>query len=187
VETVTSRGMSRPPKVLKSESIYSGRVISLIKDTVALPSGRTVIREKVMHPGSVGILPVLEDGGLVLIKQFRYVVGSNLFEIPAGTIEEGESPEECAVRELREETGYQAGRLTPLSAFYLAPGYSNEFMWLFKATELEAGAIRPMPDESIEVRRFGLNEVLQMIRSGEIRDVKTICAILLYALLEKVR
>ena len=174
-------------KVLKSESIYSGRVISLIKDTVILPSGRTVIREKVMHPGSVGILPVLEDGRLVLIRQFRYVVGSSLLEIPAGTVEKGESPEECAARELQEETGYRAGKLTLLSAFYLAPGYSNEFMWLFKATELEAGEMRPMPDESIEVRRLSLEEALQMIRSGEIRDVKTICAILLYALLEKAR
>jgi ADP-ribose pyrophosphatase len=174
-------------KVLKSESIYSGRVISLIKDTVALPSGRTVIREKVMHPGSVGILPVLEDGRLVLIRQFRYVVGSSLLEIPAGTVEKGESPEECAARELQEETGYRAGKLTLLSAFYLAPGYSNEFMWLFKATELEAGEMRPMPDESIEVRRLSPEEALQMIRSGEIRDVKTICAILLYALLEKAR
>jgi ADP-ribose pyrophosphatase len=174
-------------KVLKSESIYSGRVISLIKDTVILPSGRTVIREKVMHPGSVGILPVLEDGRLVLIRQFRYVVGSSLLEIPAGTVEKGESPEECAARELQEETGYRAGKLTLLSAFYLAPGYSNEFMWLFKATELEAGEMRPMPDESIEVRRLSPEEALQMIRGGEIRDVKTICAILLYALLEKAR
>ncbi len=179
--------MGAPLKVLKSESIYSGRVISLTKDTVVLSSGRIVIREKVTHPGSVGILPVLEDGRLLLIKQCRYVVGSSLLEIPAGTIEEGESPEECAARELQEETGYRAGKLTPLSAFYLAPGYSNEFMWLFKATELEAGDMRPMPDELIEVRKIGLGEALQMIRRGEIRDVKTICAILFYALLEKVR
>ena len=176
-----------PLEILESESIYSGRVISLIKEAVILQSGRKVIREKVMHPGSVGILPVLEDGSLILIEQFRYVVGSSLLEIPAGTIEEGESPEECAARELFEETGYRAGRLTPLLAFYLAPGYSNEFMWLFEATELEAGEMKPMPDESIEVRKVGLDEALQMIRRGEIRDVKTICAILFYALLEKVR
>jgi len=179
--------MTTPPKILKSESIYTGHLISLIKDTAILHSGRKVIREKVMHPGSVGILPVLEDRRLVLIKQFRYVVGSSLLEIPAGTIEKGESPEECAVRELFEETGYRAGRLTPLLAFYLAPGYSNEFMWLFEATELEAGEMKPMPDESIEVRKVGLDEALQMIRSGEIRDAKTICAILLYALMEKMR
>jgi len=174
--------MSTPLKILRSDLIYSGRVISLIKDTVILHSGRTVIREKVMHPGSVGILPVLEDGSLILIKQFRYVVGSNLLEIPAGTIEEGESPEECAARELLEETGYRPGKLTLLSAFYLAPGYSNEFMWLFKATELKAGDMKPMPDESIEVKKLSLDEALALIRSGEIRDVKTICAILLYAL-----
>jgi len=179
--------MSIPLKTLKSEFIYSGRVISLIKDTVILPSGRTAIREKVMHHGSVGILPVLEDGRLVLVKQFRYVIGSDLLEIPAGTIEEGESPEACAARELLEETGYLVDKLIPLSAFYLAPGYSNEFMWLFKATELKEGEMRPMPDESIEVKKIDLDEALQLIRSGEIRDVKTICAILLYALLEKRR
>jgi len=176
-----------PLEILESESIYSGRVISLIKEAVILQSGRKVIREKVMHPGSVGILPVLEDGSLILIEQFRYVVGSSLLEIPAGTIEEGESPEECAARELLEETGYRAGKLTLLSAFYLAPGYSNEFMWLFKATELKAGAMKPMLDESIEVRRIGLDDALRLIRSGEIRDVKTICAILLYALFEETR
>ena len=174
--------MSTPLKILRSDLIYSGRVISLLKDTVILHSGRTVIREKVMHPGSVGILPVLEDGSLILIKQFRYVVGSSLLEIPAGTIEEGESPEECAARELLEETGYRLGKLTLLSAFYLAPGYSNEFMWLFKATELRAGDMKPMPDESIEVKKLSLDEALGLIRSGEIKDVKTICAILLYAL-----
>ncbi len=174
--------MSTPLKILRSDLIYSGRVISLLKDTVILHSGRTVIREKVMHPGSVGILPVLEDGSLILIKQFRYVVGSSLLEIPAGTIEEGESPEECAARELLEETGYRLGKLTLLSAFYLAPGYSNEFMWLFKATELRAGDMKPMPDESIEVEKLSLDEALGLIRSGEIKDVKTICAILLYAL-----
>jgi ADP-ribose pyrophosphatase len=179
--------MSRPLKVLRSESIYSGRIISLIKDTIVLHSGHTVIREKIIHPGSVGILPVLEDGRLVLIEQFRYVVGSSLLEIPAGTIEEGESPEECAARELQEETGYRAGKLTPISAFYLTPGYSSEFMWLFKATELEVGEMKPMLDESIEVRKISLGEALQLIKSGGIRDVKTICAILLHALSEKVR
>jgi|YelNatPaOPRAMG01_1025707.scaffolds.fasta_scaffold02358_14 ADP-ribose pyrophosphatase len=177
--------MSTPLKTLKSDLIYSGRVISLVKDTVLLPSGRTAVREKVTHRGSVGILPVLEDGRLVLIKQFRYVIGSDLLEIPAGTVEEGESPEKCAARELLEETGYHVGKLTPLTAFYLAPGYSNEFMWLFMATELEAGDMKPMPDESIEVKRIDLDEALQLIRSGEIRDVKTICAILLYALLKR--
>ena len=177
--------MGTPLKTLKSEQIYSGRVISLIRDIVLFPSGRTVVREKVTHRGSVGILPVLKDGRLVLIRQFRYVIGSDLLEIPAGTIEEGESPEKCAARELLEETGYRVDKLTPLAAFYLAPGYSDEFMWLFMATELEAGEMRPTSDESIEVKKISLDESLQLIRSGVIKDVKTICAILLYALLGK--
>ena len=173
-------------KTLKTELIYSGRVISLCKDVVVLSSGRTAIREKVVHPGSVGILPVLEDGSLVLVEQFRYVVGVRLLEIPAGTIEEGESPEVCAARELLEETGYQAGRLTLLSSFYLAPGYSNEFMWLFKASDLRAGEQKPMLDEAIEVKRVSLDEALRLVEEGRIRDVKTICALLLYTLTEKV-
>jgi len=167
-------------RTLKTEQVYRGRVISLTKDTVALPSGHITIREKISHPGSVGILPVLGNGNLILVKQFRYVIGSDLLEIPAGTIEEGESPKECAARELLEETGYRAGRLELFSAFYLAPGYSNEFMWLFKATDLRSEEARPMADESIEVREINLEEALRLIRSGEIKDVKTICAILLY-------
>jgi ADP-ribose pyrophosphatase len=147
---------------------------------VSLPSGRVTIREKVTHPGSVGILPVLENGDLIFVKQFRYVIGSDLLEIPAGTIEEGESPEECATRELLEETGYQAGRLDLLSSFYTSPGYSNEFMWLFKATDLRSGEAKPMADESIEIKVVSLGEALSLIKNGGIRDVKTICAILLY-------
>jgi ADP-ribose pyrophosphatase len=147
---------------------------------VSLPSGHVTIREKVTHPGSVGILPVLENGDLIFVKQFRYVIGSDLLEIPAGTIEEGESPEECATRELLEETGYQAGRLDLLSSFYTSPGYSNEFMWLFKATDLRSGEAKPMADESIEIKVVSLGEALSLIKNGGIRDVKTICAILLY-------
>jgi len=154
--------------------------LSITKDTVSLPSGRVTIREKVTHPGSVGILPVLENGDLIFVKQFRYVIGSDLLEIPAGTIEEGESPEECATRELLEETGYQAGRLDLLSSFYTSPGYSNEFMWLFKATDLRSGEAKPMADESIEIKVVSLGEALSLIKNGGIRDVKTICAILLY-------
>ena len=167
-------------QTLKTEQVYRGRVLSITKDTVSLPSGRVTIREKVTHPGSVGILPVLENGDLIFVKQFRYVIGSDLLEIPAGTIEEGESPEECATRELLEETGYQAGRLDLLSSFYTSPGYSNEFMWLFKATDLRSGEAKPMADESIEIKVVSLGEALSLIKNGGIRDVKTICAILLY-------
>jgi len=166
-------------QTLKTEVVYRGRVVSLLKNTVSLPTGQITIREKITHPGSVGILPMLENGNLILVKQFRYVIGSYLLEIPAGTIEEGESPEECAARELLEETGYHAGKLNLITSFYLAPGYSDEFMWLFEATDLSCGEMKPMADESIEVKEVSLKEALNLIKSGVIKDAKTICAILL--------
>ncbi|MFN3621505.1 MAG: NUDIX hydrolase [Nitrososphaerales archaeon] len=175
-----SDGVSDALKTLSSEVVYSGYVVSLVKDIVLLPSGRETIREKVIHRGGVGILPVLKDDHLILVEQFRYVVNTTLLEIPAGTIEKDETPEECAARELREETGYQASKLELLSSFYLAPGYSNELLWLFKASGLKGGEMKPMPDEVLKVKKVKLAEACDLIRSGVIRDAKTICAILLY-------
>ncbi len=173
-------------KTLSSELVYGGRVISLIKDTVLLPSGGKTIREKVIHRGSVGILPVLKNGSFVLVEQFRYVVNSTLLEIPAGTIEEGEKPEECAARELLEETGYHAKHLDLLSSFYLSPGYSGEICWLFKASGLKVGEAKLMPDEAIKVKKIRAAKALELIKSGVIKDAKTICAILLYTKMRRV-
>ncbi|MEM1994796.1 MAG: NUDIX hydrolase [Nitrososphaerales archaeon] len=173
-------GVSDAIKTLSSELVYNGRVVSLVKDVVLLPSGRKTIREKIIHPGAVGILPILKGENLILVEQFRYVINSTLLEIPAGTIEENEAPEECAARELREETGYQASKLELLSTFYLAPGYSTEFFWLFKASGLKRGKVKPMLDETIKVKKVKLAEAYDLIRRGVIRDAKSICAILLY-------
>ena len=167
------------PEILSSEEIYRGRVFRVRVDRLRY-GGREIAREVVEHPGSVVILPLLDDRTLLLIRQYRHAVGEELVEAPAGTLEAGESPERCALRELEEETGYRAGRVVKFAEFYLAPGYSSERMHAFVAKELERGESRPEEDENISVIKVSVDEALKMVESGEIRDVKTIASILLY-------
>ncbi len=155
---------------------YRGRVVTL---EVRQVDGRT--REIVRHPGSASILPY-EDGHVYLIKQYRYPLNGYIWEIPAGTLEEGESPEECARRELEEETGLIAGRLEEMFEAYLIPGYGTEKMHFFLATELSEGEMHPEPSEKIEVYRIPFDKVLRMIGEKDIVDAKTIAALLWYEL-----
>ncbi len=154
--------------------LYRGRVVTLeVRDV----DGR--IREVVRHPGSVSILPV--DGDRVfLIRQYRYPLDDYIWEIPAGTLEEGESPEECAARELEEETGLKAGRLERMFEAYLVPGYGTEKMHFFLATDLTRGEMHPEPSERIEVHELSIDRAIDMIKSNEISDVKTVAALLWY-------
>ncbi len=154
--------------------LYRGRVVTL---EVREVDGR--IREVVGHRGSVSILPV--DGDRVfLIRQYRYPLDDYIWEIPAGTLEEGESPEECAIRELEEETGLKAGKIEKMFEAYLVPGYGTEKMHFFLATELSRGKMHPEPSERIEVHELPVSRAIDMIRSNEISDVKTIAALLWY-------
>lgn len=166
---------------ISSESIYRGRVFEVKRDEIRV-RGRSIVREVVIHPGAAAILPILPNGRILLIRQYRYPVDETLLEIPAGTLEKGESPEECARRELEEETGYRAGRLRLLASFYMAPGYSSEYLRLYLAEELERGERRPEVDEEIELTEMGLEEALKAVRDGLIRDSKTIIALLYYHL-----
>lgn len=166
---------------ISSETIYRGRVFEVRRDRVRI-RGRSIVREVVVHPGAAAILPILSDGKILLIRQYRYPVDENLLEIPAGTLEEGENPEECALRELEEETGYKAGRLMLLTSFYMAPGYSSEYLRLYLAEDLERGVQRPEIDEEIELVEMGLEEALKAVREGLIKDSKTIIALLYYQL-----
>lgn len=138
------------------------------------------MREIVRHPGAVTILPLVDSDRICLIKNHRVSVGKTLIELPAGTLEPGEDPRETAVRELSEETGYRAGRLEPLSEFYLSPGILDERMHLFLADELTAGKTDHQPDEQIENHVVALDEALSMIHRGEIEDAKTIVGLLFY-------
>jgi len=165
--------------VLSSETVFEGRVVTLRVDQVRLPSGRISRREVVAHPGAVAIIPMLPDGRVVLVRQYRQAAGQVLLEIPAGTLEPGEAPEACAHRELVEETGYRAERLLPLFASYLAPGYSSELLHVFLADGLAAATARPDLDEQIETVEVSITEAVSWVLSGQIQDAKTICGVLL--------
>lgn len=165
-----------------SRRIYSGRILGLRVDSVRLSGERVFRREVVEHPGAVAMLPFLDDGKVLLIRQFRYAVGEVLLEIPAGTLEKGEDPLECARRELIEETGYEAGVLELLFSCFLAPGYSTERIHIFVASKLRKVGSRPEIDEAIELEPADLQTAEVMIDDGRIVDAKTISAISYYLL-----
>lgn len=164
---------------LSSTLLKEGKHFSFYNDKVKLPNGRETERNIVKHPGAVAIIAVHEDE-IVLIKQYRYATGKYLLEIPAGTLEPDEDPYQCAVRELQEETGYAASGWSRLFQSYMVPGYSNEILYFFLAEGLTEVKANPEDDEDIEVRRYGVDEVLNMIESNEIEDAKTIMAVLTY-------
>lgn len=166
-------------RVLGSEGVFAGKLLTVRVDRVALPGGRETAREIVEHPGAVGIVPLLPDGRVVLVRQYRHAVGRALLEIPAGTRDQpGESAEAAAARELAEETGYRAASLTRLAAFYTAPGFCTEELTLFLATGLTAGAPAAMDDEAIAVETVALDAVPVLLARGEIADAKTIVGLL---------
>ncbi|HHT9119883.1 MAG TPA: NUDIX hydrolase [Candidatus Hypogeohydataceae bacterium YC41] len=169
-------------KTIKSELIYGGKKLRLYRDEVELPSGGKALREVVEHPGSVAMVPIIKEGEVLLIRQYRYAVKGYLYEIPAGTLEEGETPEQCAIREMEEETGYLPQRLEKLGQFYPSPGVMNELMHLYKVSQLvrkKPESVVSPPEESIEqVVILHLSKALDMIRRGEIIDGKTICGLL---------
>ncbi len=167
--------------MLQHRRVYEGRVVSLDVDEVSEPGGVEGTREVVRQPGSVAALPVLADGRLVLVRQYRYAVDAQVWELPAGRREAGETPEAGARRELEEEVGLRAGTLEPLLVFWTTPGFCDEVMHLFRATGLESVPPRPEADERIEQATFALDEAMAMVRRGEIREGKTLVALLLEA------
>ncbi|MGQ9462903.1 MAG: NUDIX hydrolase [Candidatus Fervidibacter sp.] len=166
-------------ELLRSEKVFDGRLIALRRDTVRLLNGRESTREVVVHPGAVAIVPMLDDRKVVLVSQYRHAVGKTLMEIPAGTLHPDEKPEDCALRELREETGYIAGRLEKLLSLHLAPGYSTELIHLFLAEDLRPAKSETDEDEFIEPVIVPLDEAVVKILKGEIQDAKTVAALLL--------
>ena len=166
-------------KTVEEKSIYKGRIINLRVDKVALPNGREALREIIEHPGAVAVVPVLPDGRIVLVRQFRKPVEETLLEIPAGRLEEGEDAESCALRELEEETGFRAGKLEKILKFFPSPGFSDECIHLFKATELQKCRKNTEADELIEEVFMSVSEILKLIQEDKIKDGKTIIGILI--------
>ena len=166
-------------KTLEKKSICKGRIINLRVDKVLLPNGREALREIVEHPGAVAVVPVLPDGRIVLVRQFRKPVEETLLEIPAGKLEEGEDARECALRELEEETGFRAGKLEKILEFFPSPGFSDECIHLFKATELQKCRKNTEADELIEEVFMSVSEILKLIQEDKIKDGKTIIGILI--------
>ena len=167
-------------KQLESRRLYEGRIVSVRVDRVQLPSGRETTREVVEHPGAVAVLPVNVDGSILLVRQFRYAVNRELLEVPAGTREPDESAVECALREIEEEVGVRAGSLERMATFYISPGWCNEEMVIFRATNLQDARINPDDDEVIDVVQVAPDQIPGLIGGGEVADAKTITALLLH-------
>jgi ADP-ribose pyrophosphatase len=169
--------------VVQRRRIYDGIVLRLDVDRVRWPDGRETTREIVRHPGAVVIVPLLPDGRVVLLRQYRYAVSQILWELPAGTLDQAaESIPACAHRELEEETGYRAGRLTPLGDFFTAPGFADERMYAFLAEDLHPTRQNLDSDEFIDVVPLTWSELRAKIAAHEIRDAKTLAALYLYHL-----
>lgn len=162
----------------RREQLHQGRVFTLIRENVTLDNGVTVDIDTIRHPGASAIVPLTAGGAVVLIRQYRHSVGGYIWEIPAGTLNPGEDPEACAARELIEETGYAAGVWRRLGEITPVPGYSDERIHLFLATDLTPAAQNLDADEVLAVHEFPLERAAEMIASGEIQDAKTICGLL---------
>jgi ADP-ribose pyrophosphatase len=168
-------------ELIERQLVYRGRKISLeVHHFLNREDGSRIAREVCVHPGAVVVLAVLPDDRVVLIRNRRFAVSQYLLELPAGTLEPSEPPINCAGRELLEETGYLAGRMTPLATFFTSPGVLTERMHAFVATQLEQGTPALKDDEEIEVRPVPMRQALAMIETGEIQDAKTIAVLLMY-------
>lgn len=168
-----------PEKRLNRELIYQGKIIKVTRDTVLLPNDNQTIREIVEHASVVCVMPVDQNGYVHMVKQYRYAISDELLEVPAGGIEDGESPEEAAIRELQEEIGMLPGQLIELGGFWLTPGWCNEYMYAYLAKDLSESKLEPDDDENIQVVKIPLGELMREINSGLIHDAKTIATVLL--------
>jgi len=165
-------------KQVASEKKFEGLIVTVYADTVELHNGHSAYREVVEHPGGVGIVAITEDNKVLLVRQFRYPMAEIMPEIPAGKLEYGEDPYECAVRELSEETGFKAQRVVSLGKLYPSPGYCRETLYVYLATGLTAGESHPDEDEFLSVEAVDFNDACRMAEDGELTDAKTVIGLL---------
>jgi ADP-ribose pyrophosphatase len=170
---------------IESRLAYEGKIVNVRVDTVQLSRGYPGVREIVEHSESVCIVPLDEQNEVLLVRQYRKPVEASLVEVPAGGIEQGESPQEAVLRELQEETGYTADRLQHLSSFWMTPGFCTELMHAYLATGLRPSSLQQDEDEDLDVVRAPLSRVPDMVRSGEIKDAKSIASLLMVLYLDK--
>lgn len=168
-----------PFELLKSEVLMKGRAFAIRRDYLKTPAGRETKLDIIEHGGSAVIIPVDENGNILLVRQYRHAAGKELLELPAGTLDENEDPLVCAAREIREETGMAAETITKLGEFYLAPGYSDEFMIVYLATELSPSPLDADEDEFLSVESVPIAEAIKMAERGEIPDAKSLAALFL--------
>ncbi len=166
-------------ELVRSEPLFQGRAFKIRRDHMKTPDGRETKFDIVEHGGSVILIPVDHDGNLLFVRQYRHAAGRDLLELPAGTRDGDEPYEECAAREIREETGMEAGTLKKVGEFFLAPGYSTEFMQVFLATDLKHNPLEADDDEFLSVEKIPANKAIEMAERGEMPDAKSLAALLL--------
>jgi ADP-ribose pyrophosphatase len=168
-----------PFELLKSEILMKGRAFAIRRDLLKTPDGHETKYEIIEHSGSVVIIPIDEHGNMLLVRQYRHATGGDLLELPAGTLDDDEDPKDCAAREIREEIGMAAGMLTKVGAFYLAPGYSTEFMVVYLATDLSHDPLEADEDEFLSVESVPIAEAFKLAKRGEVPDAKSLAALFL--------
>nr|MBN1229044.1 NUDIX hydrolase [Anaerolineae bacterium] len=161
-------------RIVGSEHLFSGKVVNLRIDTVAREDGTTYRREIIQHSGAVAVIPVDQDGNVFLVSQYRAGAGAHLLEVPAGGLEPGEEPADCARRELQEEIGYFPGELIKLGGFYVAASYTTEFITIYLALDLSPSRLQGDVDEDIEIIRKSLQEAVKMVQTNQIQDSKSL-------------
>ena len=174
-----TKGRGERGETKSVRDIYQGHVVHLTAEQVVLPNGHEMELEIIRHPGAAAVVPLTEDGEVILIRQYRHAAGGFILEIPAGKLDKGEPPETCAARELTEEAGVKAGRLRRLASIFTAPGFADEVIHLYLATELTPAATAHEENEVISLLRRPLDDCLSMVATGEIVDAKSICALFL--------
>jgi len=165
-------------KQVKTQTPYKGIIVNIRRDVAEMKNGALVNREVVEHPGGVGIVPITGDNKVLMVRQYRYPMEKELLEIPAGKLERGENPLECAIRELSEETGCSAGRIVDFGAIYPSPGYCGEVLHIYLALDLQAGEMHPDENELLSVEAVGIDELIDRIMKNEIPDAKTVIGIM---------